>query len=539
MRLSATRLTCMAQAGGKTPIQQAIAFLRQLGQDAHVWLPGIGALNGIQAGNWLDPSTVGSLDNPVGRANDGMGVLGVDLLSGAGSFDSATGWTLGTGWSISGGTLNATAATGDVRFLLGTSTVNKSFQVTGVISSLSGGSLNMYVGGFQNIVVNTTGPFSVIVAVTNAASNQYFEIVHNSVPTAVVDNVQVKEITGIHLTQATTASKPVLRRGLLNLLTWSNDFSNAAWVLQGTASKTGANQVNFPGVADKMLQSVTRVVSIGDSLTVAYELSGSGTTTLEIFRNDGALAEGSFSSITLTDTPTLYVVSKTFAAAHTALRCGLFRNTGETATTINVTKAALFQGTLTASDIIKQGGIPVTTTAPASNPNAGSYSWQFDGSNDSLQLSSVPFQMSDDHCVIAGGRFLDTVGNYCFAEQGSALIGLRAIGGKAGAVWYDDGAAHLMDLRGTTTLTSASCVISMRSGALAQIIRLNSVTENSAARPVFGVSTLSSATVGSNLSANYMNGNIGPVIAIKGTVSDANLLLLEKLVANLSGVTLP
>jgi hypothetical protein len=36
-----------------------------------------------------------------------------DLLNGAGSFDSATGWTLGAGFSISGGVLNSNGSSGD------------------------------------------------------------------------------------------------------------------------------------------------------------------------------------------------------------------------------------------------------------------------------------------------------------------------------------------------------------------------------------------------------------------------------------------
>lgn len=56
-----------------------------------------------------------------------------------------------------------------------------------------------------------------------------------------------------------------------------------------------------------------------------------------------------------------------------------------------------------------------------------------------------------------------------------------------------------------------------------------------------GATTLNAAAIGVEPLATptqFMNGNIGPVIAIKGTVSDADLMTLEKWVGSLSGVTI-
>ena len=43
-----------------------------------------------------------------------------------------------------------------------------------------------------------------------------------------------------------------------------------------------------------------------------------------------------------------------------------------------------------------------TANKPILRQTSGKYSWQFDGSNDTLALGSVPFQMADDHCVVVG-----------------------------------------------------------------------------------------------------------------------------------------
>ena len=51
-----------------------------------------------------------------------------------------------------------------------------------------------------------------------------------------------------------------------------------------------------------------------------------------------------------------------------------------------------------------------------------------------------------------------------------------------------------------------------------------------------GVSTVTSGLIGFG-GGSYWNGSIYPVIAIKGTVTDSDLLTLERFVGQLSGVT--
>ena len=64
------------QAGGRrTLVQQALAILARYGSAANLYLPGVGAINGIAAGNWLDSAgtTAATVDNPVGRADNARG----------------------------------------------------------------------------------------------------------------------------------------------------------------------------------------------------------------------------------------------------------------------------------------------------------------------------------------------------------------------------------------------------------------------------------------------------------------------------------
>jgi len=235
----------------------------------------------------------------------------------------------------------------------------------------------------------------------------------------------------------------------------------------------------------------------------------------------------------------LYVANGVAAEAVAGLNTYLYRNTGDTATAVTLGGAALFQGILTAQQILAQGGIPTTTTAAASNPNAGSYWWQFDGSNDSLQLSSVPFQMSDDHCVIVSGM-LNNTGAVQAVQQVSGAGATLRVGaiqlnnlGIATAIWYD----------GTANNSVSSLVSSYgikRVWSARKVGGFGVLREDGAARPAVAITATGDSTggsIGSFIGGTFpSNGNIGPAIAIKATVSDANLLLLENLVGKLSGV---
>ena len=58
-------------------IAKAIGILRSYGADAHVYIPGVGTISGITAGNYLDSAgtTSASVDNPVGLVVDSFGSI--------------------------------------------------------------------------------------------------------------------------------------------------------------------------------------------------------------------------------------------------------------------------------------------------------------------------------------------------------------------------------------------------------------------------------------------------------------------------------
>jgi len=186
---------------------------------------------------------------------------------------------------------------------------------------------------------------------------------------------------------------------------------------------------------------------------------------------------------------------------------------------------------------------PTTAAKPILRQTAGKYSWAFDG-GDSLALGSVPFQMSDDHAVIAGASTSSTAtqqGILCLANSGTTnpVISLQLnSSGKAEGFWRDD--AGVNAVRTGTLTVSGQFVASIRrtGGASPTVsVSLNGVRTAELSTSGIGTTTLNTATVGAWVRTStqfYLTGSTGPILAIKGTVSDADLLSLERLVSSLT-----
>jgi lysophospholipase L1-like esterase len=67
----------LTRSAGASLSQQVYSILQKYGTDAHVYLPGIGVINGLTAGNYLDSAgtTAATVDNPVGLVLDAGGAI--------------------------------------------------------------------------------------------------------------------------------------------------------------------------------------------------------------------------------------------------------------------------------------------------------------------------------------------------------------------------------------------------------------------------------------------------------------------------------
>jgi hypothetical protein len=83
-----------------------------------------------------------------------------DLLGGAGTFDSAAGWTLGAGYSISGGVLNSNGSSGDSSTTRSPGvTPGLSYRVSYTITRVSG-SMRVQFGGGVGATRSASGSYS-------------------------------------------------------------------------------------------------------------------------------------------------------------------------------------------------------------------------------------------------------------------------------------------------------------------------------------------------------------------------------------------
>lgn len=215
---------------------------------------------------------------------------------------------------------------------------------------------------------------------------------------------------GINAIQATTANKPILRRGAVNLLTYSQALQTGF-----TPSNSSLNSgildpygsVNayslIPTAVSGSHGMVQSVGSVGSVYTLSCYAKSNGYTNLQLYAdssgnfnatfdlNTGVAASSGGATVSMVDVgggwylcaAAFTQVSSNrlniqgFPAGATANNFG-YTFTGNGVSGVNIYRSFLTTGTYTAQQIQALGGIPLTTTAPASTA-LGPYSWDTSG----------------------------------------------------------------------------------------------------------------------------------------------------------------
>jgi len=187
-----------------------------------------------------------------------------------------------------------------------------------------------------------------------------------------------------------------------------------------------------------------------------------------------------------------------------------------------------------------------TANKPILRNSGGSYSWQFDGT-DSLALGSVPFQMADDHFVIVGASCSSyTVARTIFGisstVNGTPLLATMSYqtDGAMRVTWRND-AGGVVDINSLAIPLNETSIFTARKVGTSKSLRKNGVNVSAPNTTDLGTTfTLNTANIGYLLrttATNYHLGSMYPQIIGKGTITDADLLILEKWVGSLSGVS--
>ena len=553
------------------------SLLAKYGTNAHAWLPGANGVSvaSLPSNNYLlsDGSTgYSTVDGVDGLTLDGMGSLGSELVTN-GDFSSGTGWTgLNGTVAIAGGVLSGTTS-GASNVFARTNinvTAGRTYLLSiEVVAAAQNVSVYWNNPGFtaQLAFASTLGLRSMYIVAADTGVCDVAIVGSGASATATIDNISVREITGIHASQATNNNKPILRRGLVNLLTYSNDLSNATSWPKGNATAPASASLapdgttcfeltdNATSADHKMRQDVT--VAAGTVVTFAavakagtagyawlYDGYANSGKNFNLSSQAGLTAIGTaptaFSTADMGNGWAMYTITYTTSTS-TRPEIGMSLN-GSTinyvgsGSTILVDAAGLFTGSLTASQILAQGGIPVTTTAAASNPNAGSYSWSFDGSNDSFLTGNLG--ITDTVTVVIAGvlNTLPAVSLLVCEDANGVRFGVSS----TGAVSFDKNGVDAL------VATAAGVIVAGVPFVLtARLQAGNADIRKAGAQIATAASALTfSATAGMRIGTKFdgvtypCNGSIFAVQVITATTTDADCLAIERLVAQQAGITI-
>lgn len=507
-------------------------------------------ITGLTAGNYIDSlgTTAGAYDSPLGLALDANGVVGPELVTSPNV----------AGLPAGGGTRFYNLASKMASSPVANKTYQIRYQVTGYTGTGNVGLAGAAPAGVVQQNHTADGIYESIQTVTASGDLALFTSNTNTCNFVLLT---IREVTGNHATQPTTASKPLLRRGLVNQLLWSGDFTNAAW-MKVRVSVSGQKLIPDGTNSTHILQQTHTSAA---TTTYSVDAKADGYNWIALW-SDSAQAGAYFNvstgtvgttsaGVTATIQPLddgyfRCVVSRTVAATtwqfFVASSDNVASFAGNGTSGVLVRSTALFQGTVTAQQILAAGGIPVTTTAPASS-TAGKPYWEFDGSNDFLQLNSVPFQMTDDHCIIAGAAtndfstFRTVVGLSNSAINNSRIQLYSAMtSGSLIGMWRDDGST-------INTVSFASSVIGIPYVATirkvgSQLMGRKNGGAWTTGTATVGATTLNKADIGASsplgFPGSFHSGAISAVILLKAAATESEIQLLEKWVGSLQGQTL-
>jgi hypothetical protein len=450
----------------RTAIDRGINLLRQLGDRASVFIPGVANADGshwvhaaslVPTAGTLGPdgvtrpalpwfntyldsiaSTATAVDSLVGFLSDGEGMVGPEL---APTLDAAN-WNVTGGWSISSGTASNPGSVGILETKAAILTNRAVYRVSFYIATAT--TINVVLGGVYQSV-NAVAGFNTMTGPAGASGTFALQ---GGGPYSGVTGISVKQLTGRHATQATGANKPTLRRGVQNLLTYSRNLSNAVWGHQaaptisvGTqngpdgsvSASSWARTTTAPSYSTQSYVKPAQALPLtqafickaGSGSFCALRLQGSypsrldGVYNLSTGQVVGALASGSFASAAASIAPLgggFYLVALSGVTDNNSSAQFIFSFTSTPIQTDGIDSAAnssgvcldagLFSGIFTAQQIAALGGIPPTTTVAASSAR-GNYSLWGNGSSTAMPFPGPLLTMTDDCAVVAGAR-LDT-----------------------------------------------------------------------------------------------------------------------------------
>ena len=537
------------------------------------------------AGAWYDPSDFSTLyqtstgttpvtavEQPVGLMLDrsrGL-VLGSELVVN-GTFDAnITGWTnasTGTGtatWSAGGASLvRIDAGNSGILRQSFTTVAGQSYRISysAASAAIKGGVGTSALDDSLSNTSATAGTTTTAIFVASGTTTHVYFIPVNNSTTAVLDDVTIKLLPGNHASQATSASRPVLR-ARYNLLTYSEQFDNAAWTKSSLT--VSANNIVAPDgttTADRLLE-VANTTAHQTSQSYTYTAAAhtwslyvkpEGRQWCRLMIYDGTSFKACWFDVlngtigtpdagvtaTLTALPDgWYRPSITYtcaAGAGGAYFHGATSNGGVDTYSGDITKGYYVWGAqlLTAADQTATGGayqrIAAATDYDTTNPVWRPY-LAFDGTDDFFNLASA-ISITTDMTVVRGfGRSAAEINSNGLAEPADAAYeAFQAVDNKT----YLKLGGTALNLANGSTSTGSFVISSLRNGTN-QFFRRNGTQISSASAPAVSGTLTEFGRRGSN----YNSGPIYGLIVLDRELTGSELTATEQWMAGKTGVTL-
>jgi hypothetical protein len=218
-----------------------------------------------EQGAWYDPSDLSTLftdsagTTPVTAVEQFVGlmldkskglVLGSEI---APSTNYSSGWTTQPGVTLPGTTAVYTSvANNNGAYFGGGANIvaGRFYEVTYTISSLTAGGLAIYIGGTPSTVTRTVaGTYTERLG--TVATDGFVTLRAVGTTTAVILSFSIKQVTGNHATQTTSAKRPKLA-ARYNLLTYTEQFDNGAWTKSGLNAFGSGSVANTTATTDPL-----------------------------------------------------------------------------------------------------------------------------------------------------------------------------------------------------------------------------------------------------------------------------------------------
>ena len=226
-------------------------------------------------------------------------VLGAEEVTN-GDFSADSDWTKGTGWSISAGSARFNSASTYTFLSQDLGTIVGNTYLIKLSCTVTSGDLNITLADDPNFRITTTGVYEFKLTPTGGGSSDTLIRIYTTIASSntSIDNISVKEVITSNVPRidySNECGSLLLEKQSTNLVTYSEDFSNAAWIKTDiTITSNNATSPDGTQNADKLTEGTATASRHGLYQNVSGTANVSKTLSCFVKKNIGDFVQLSF-----------------------------------------------------------------------------------------------------------------------------------------------------------------------------------------------------------------------------------------------------